>query len=289
MVATETTGYDKKFAFVRLLSDELSNGNLELPSFPDIVVRVRQALEDEMSTTEDIVRIVGAEPVLAARLLSIANSAALRPMGDPISDLRTAVNRIGQSIVRSSTMSFAMAQIRNARKLEAVRSHLVALWEESTHVAALCYVMARKFTKLNPDEALFVGLMHGIGKMYILVRAEEFPDLFDDEDDMLAIMHDWNCAIGCAISEHWGFADYVSAAVRDYQELDREHDHDADYTDVLILANLLYEFVNAEGDSELRLDEIPACNNLNLSVTNLLPVLQESEEQISSLKQALGT
>lgn len=287
-MAAAESDYDKRFAFVRLLGDELSHGNLELPSFPDIVIRVRQALEDEMSTTEEIVQIIGAEPVLAARLLKVANSAALRPSGDSISDLRTAVNRVGRSIVRSSTMSFAMAQMRNSRKLDAVKSHLMQLWAESTHVAALCYVLTRKFTKMNPDEALFVGLMHGIGKMYILVRAEDYPELFENEEDMLAIMDEWNCAIGSAISEHWGFAEYVSAAIRDYQQIDRDHDHSVDYTDILILAHLLFNFVNAEDDLELNLDNVPACRHLNLAASNILSVIQESDEQIMSLKQALG-
>ena len=141
---------------------------------------------------------------MAARLLSIANSAALRPSGDPITDLSMAVNRIGRVMVRSSAMSFALAQIRNTRKLETVKAHLNTLWEQCAHVAALCYVLTRTYTKLNPDEAMFVGLMHGIGRMYILVRAEEFPSIFKDEADMLDIMDEWDSAIGSSIIENWG-------------------------------------------------------------------------------------
>ena len=117
---------DNKFAFVQQLADDLSKGDIELPSFPDIVLRVRQALEDEHCTTEQLVQLIGAEPVLAARLLSIANSSALRPSGDPITDLNMAVNRIGRVMVRSSAMSFAMAQMRNARKLETASTILTS-------------------------------------------------------------------------------------------------------------------------------------------------------------------
>ena len=93
---------DRKFAFVKLLAADLSKGNLDLPSFPDVVIRVRKALDDEDCTSEKLVRIIGAEPVLAARLLIIANSAGLRPSGDPVTDLKMAVNRIGRSLVRST-------------------------------------------------------------------------------------------------------------------------------------------------------------------------------------------
>ncbi len=65
------------FAFVQALAAELSTGKVELPSFPDIAMRVRQVLADETVTPEKVVRVVGSEPALAARLLQLANSAAL--------------------------------------------------------------------------------------------------------------------------------------------------------------------------------------------------------------------
>lgn len=282
------TSNDSQFAFVQQLADDLSKGNLELPSFPDIVLRVRKALEDENCTTAQLVLLIGAEPVLAARLLSLANSAALRPSGDPITDLNMAVNRIGRIMVRSSAMSFAMAQMRNARKLEAIKTHLNTLWEQCAHVAALCYVLAGKYTKLNADEAMFVGLMHGIGRMYILVRAEDFPAIFSDEADMQDIMDQWGSVIGGSIIESWGFAEHVSAAVRDYKDTERAHDNSVDYTDILILAYLLFQFVHASEDMEFVLDEVPASQQLSLAAADMIDILTESEEQILSLRRALG-
>ena len=70
---------NEKFTLVQQLAKDLSKGDLELPSFPDIALRVRKALDDENATTDQIVQILGAEPVLAAKILAISNSAALRP------------------------------------------------------------------------------------------------------------------------------------------------------------------------------------------------------------------
>ncbi len=288
MEAAETP-LDEKFSFVKLLAADLSKGDLDLPSFPDIVIRVRQALDDEHCTSEKLVRIIGAEPVLAARLLIVANSAGLRPSGGPITDLNMAVNRIGRSLVQSTAMSLALAQLRSGRKLDSVKQYLNRLWIRCAHIAALCYVLARQYTKLNPDEALFVGLLHGIGGMYILVRADDHPGLFDNESDMLDIMQEWNSAIGSSILDNWGFPEYVSAAIGEFRDIDRQHEGDADYTDVLIVANLLLEFVTATDDVELQLDHVPACRNMRLVAADLLAVLKESDEQIQSLRQALGT
>ncbi len=284
-VATEN---DAKFEFIQSLASDLSMGQIELPSFPDVVFKVRQALEDENCTTDRLVQLIGAEPVLAARLLSIANSAAMRPSVDPITDLNAAVNRVGRSIVRSSAMSFAMEQMRAARKLETVKHRLSALWQQCAHVAALSYIVAKRYSNLNADEAMFIGLMHGIGRMYILARAEDFPTVFGNETEFEAIMDEWDTGIGSSIVENWGFAPYVSEAVRDYKETKRAHDGDTDYTDVLVLAHLLFQFINAEGDSEFILDEVPAADRLKISAEEMISVVMESEEQIRSLKRALG-
>ena len=164
-----------KFILVQMLAKDLSKGGLELPSFPDIVIRIRRALADDDVTTDQIVQIIGADPVLAARVLTISNSAALRPATDPITDLRMAVNRIGRNMVRNTTMSHGIAQTKTACTLKEAKVCLEKLWDECAHVAALCFVLAKKRTSLNPDEALLIGLMHGIGKLYILGRAESHP------------------------------------------------------------------------------------------------------------------
>jgi len=54
------------FAFVSELAQEVSSGKVELPSFPDVAVRVRKVLADEQVSNEQIARIVGSDAGLAA-------------------------------------------------------------------------------------------------------------------------------------------------------------------------------------------------------------------------------
>ena len=58
------------FAFVSELAQEVSSGKVELPSFPDVAVRVRKVLADEQVSNEQIARIVGSDAGLAARVLT---------------------------------------------------------------------------------------------------------------------------------------------------------------------------------------------------------------------------
>src|SRR5271165_3202155 len=163
------------FDFVRTLAAELSGGNVDLPSFPEIAVRIRRVLSDPNSSIEQVVRVVGSEPALAARLLRMANSASLNRSGRPVTDLRTAINRIGYNMVRSASISFAMAQIRNSSRLKGLEDQLQQLWKQSTLVAAFAFVLARNGAGINPDEAMLTGMMHAIGKLYVLTRAAAHP------------------------------------------------------------------------------------------------------------------
>jgi HD-like signal output (HDOD) protein len=52
---------------------------------------------------------------------------------------------------------------------------------------------------VNPDEALLTGMMHGIGKLYVLTRATDHPELFADTDTLDAIIRQWHPSIGKAI------------------------------------------------------------------------------------------
>jgi len=275
------------FEFVRSLSVELSNGRVELPSFPDVAVRVRRALADENSTVDQVVRIVGSEPALAARLLKMSNSSMLNRSGKQVTDLRTAVNRMGHNMVRSAAISFAMAQIRAASKLKGLEKFLEDLWESSTHVAALSFVLASRLTRLNPDEAMLAGLLHGIGKLYIVTRAEKHPILFSDPGVMNDMVRDWHTAIGKAILENWEFADSMAEAIANQDDLARESEDPPDLSDVIAAALLISNFVSDPEGLEAAMQGSPVIERLRLNGEKAAEIMRESANEISSLRSAL--
>ena len=72
--------------FVQMLARDLTNNDLELPTFPDAVVRIQQAFQKSETNANDIVRIISSDPALAANVLKIANSAAVRTSSTEIVD-----------------------------------------------------------------------------------------------------------------------------------------------------------------------------------------------------------
>lgn len=276
------------FAFVQTLALEMSAGKIEIPSFPDVAVRVRKVLADENCSALQVARVVSAEPAMAAKLLQMSNSAALNPNGNKITELKTAIARIGLSNVRSASLAYAMDQIKNAKELAPLRKPLHDLWERSVKVAAMSFVVARSWTKINADQAMLAGLMHGMGRVYILTRAVKHPELFGDTAAYHQIVRDWNAQVAKAVLVSWDISPDIIEAVEHYEDLERTGTGVLDLTDVLTLANVLVSFHTDPPILEIRLKETAAAVRLGVQTEAIQKVLQETAGELASLRSALG-
>ena len=275
------------FEFVQLLAQELSSGKVELPSFPDIAIKVRKVLADDNVNLDMVLRVVGSEPTLAARLLQIANSAALSN-GTPVRDLRNAVQRMGLNMVRGASIAFAMAQMKKAHDLKGLEEPMAALWQRCTAVAAMAHVVARRLTKVNPDTALLAGLLHGVGELYILTRANRHPALFADRPAYDTIVRDWHVSVAQALLENWEIAEDIVKAVSEFEDLERRHTGPADLSDVLTVAHLMVSYQDYPESIELNMQGVSARHRMAMDGTSYSNLILESKDEITELQQALG-
>jgi HD-like signal output (HDOD) protein len=276
------------FAFVQALAAELSTGKVELPSFPDIAMRVRQVLSDDNVSPDKVVRVVGSEPALAARLLQLANSAALNFSGKAVTDLRTAVARMGFNMVRSAAIAFAMAQLKKVDSLKGLEKPLDALWKRSASVAAMSHAVARRLAKVNPDTALLAGLLHGIGQLYILTRTAQHPKLFANEAVYHNIVRDWHSSIAKALLENWDMAEEIVEAVGNYEDITRTHTGPTDLTDVLTVGYLISSYRDHPESIELNMEGVVACSRMQLDRAGYDRLIKECGEEIAAIQAALG-
>jgi len=283
---TNTTAPTGAFAFVQGLAAELNKGQLKLPSFPEAALLIRKALDDESCTTERLARIAASDQVLAGRLVHLANSALLQRGAERATDLRTAIQRLGFAMVRNAAISVAMEQILQAKAHGASVVAMKALWRTSTRVAALSYVVAKHCTQLNPDEAFLAGLLHNIGKLYVLIRATEQAALFADDPAQREALDGWHGIIGRLIVEHWGFSDAQAAAAEGHADFQRRPVQ-ADLTDVVQVATLLDDMAMHPERKSMQLDEVAACRRLGLRQTQAHAIIRESNEEIRAVAGAL--
>jgi HD-like signal output (HDOD) protein len=274
--------------FVAELASELSWGKIDLPGIPDIAMRVRRALEDENVTTELIERIVGSEPVLAGRIVQLANSAALNASGRRVTDLRMAISRTGFAMVRTTAIAYAISQLRNQRELKGLEHPLSVLWNRCTLVAAMCRAVAPRISTVNPDAAMLAGLLHGIGELYILTRVRRHETLFRNEPAYRKVVRDWGASVARAILENWELDESIIEAVGEFEDFDRVNTGPVDLTNVLTMGYLLSAYQEHPVALETNMNNAAICRRLGLTRMDYDVLIAESRNDVQALRDALG-
>jgi HD-like signal output (HDOD) protein len=274
-------------AFLQKLATEVSKGTVDLPCFPNVVIRISHALADPNATTDKVVTIVGAEPRLAARVLQTANSAAFNSSGKPLSDLRSAITRLGQQMVQSTAMSYAMQQMKNEASLRSIAQPLSELWSRSIAVASICRLVAVR-TKVAADEAFLTGLLHGIGKLYIMARAVSASGGIGSAQTWMELIGGWQAPIGKAVLQSWGFAEEMCDAVGDQDDIDRRWKHQAMLVDVLIASLVLADALKTPEPRNLGTKGINAFLSIGVTPADCSAILNQADEQIRLIHEALA-
>ncbi len=261
---------------------------VNLPGVPAIVTRLQQMLSDPEVGIPQLVPVINYEPVLVGRVLQMANSAALNPTRKKVADIRTAVTRVGFELLRSSALAYALRQLSHAQSVKDIRPHLEALWERSAWTAAVSFVIARKFTRVNRDLAFLGGLMHGVGKLYILTRAAHFPFVLRDRTKYGSILRQWHGAFARNILSQWRINEDVISAVVDYENLNREVVGDEpDLTDILATSFLVVGHAGRMQDLSMTVEKIAAFSRLRLNLTAVEETLEQAKEEIEDLRLAI--
>ncbi|WP_416306090.1 HDOD domain-containing protein [Neptunicella sp. SCSIO 80796] len=139
-------------------------------ALPDVCIRIKELLDDDCSTADDIAEVVSLDPSLSLKLLKLANS-ALYNFPAEISTIGKAVNVIGAKalynlvITETATSAF--------RHFENNAINLERFWQQSVYCSLVAKELASQ-AKIRDIERYFViGLLHNFGELAV---ASQTPD-----------------------------------------------------------------------------------------------------------------
>jgi HD-like signal output (HDOD) protein len=161
---------DEEARLKEWLDGFLAQKGLDLPRPPRAALEILELSQKPTARLEDIGSLLEREPLLAGRVLKLANS-AMYGTNTPITTLKMALVRMGLALVRDVVMeaAFHMTVIRAegfTDTLEQIRRH-------STAVAWLSRFIARN-TSIDAENAFLIGLLHDVGLSVALVGLTEF-------------------------------------------------------------------------------------------------------------------
>jgi len=281
-------GHDSAtFRFVRQLGMDLAKGEFDLPPFPDTAQKVQACIRDPDSSLNKLAAIVATEPALAARLMRMANSAMVRRGPVEVTDIPTAISRVGRDMVQNAAISFAAREAFQCPPGAACVNDLNALRQESARVAALGYAISKEAGAIKvPDEAMLAGLLNAVGKYYILVKATDHPELFAEGNELQTLMSQWHTGVARAIVESWNLPESIAQAVDEQDIVERDRIASADLSDVLNISKLIAR--NPRADVAELTQGSDALARLRFKGDTLATLLADNEEGIASMVEALS-
>jgi HD-like signal output (HDOD) protein len=216
-------------------------------------------------------------------------SAAMNPSGSPVASLNNAVNRLGFNLVRTVSTAFALRQLSRDSSLGAIRHDLEQVWKTSNEVASICYAVAKQAFGRQPDEAMMAGLLHSIGRLYILLHAHQNDPTIREDPAFADTLETWQPVIGKAILEAWGLPQRICEAVENQDYLLGGGSAELEPLTRLLSAAKLRHRLDVE--PELRLQYPDAeflLNSVNLGKGSFMDLVAVSQADRETMHQALA-
>jgi HD-like signal output (HDOD) protein len=270
---------------LKSIAAQAGRGELSFPTNVDATLRLQRTLADPDCHVDTAARLVQAEPLLAARTVAIANSVSYNRSGNDVTNVRAAVERVGFRTLGVLAAAVIVRQLDSEITDPMLRAKADQLWQHSAHVAALAQVIARRVSRVDPETAMFAGIVHEVGGFYMLSRAGEFPGLLDGEPE------DWiehgEVTIGRAVLLRLGVPAQVMAAIEALWDGLRALPPET-LGDTLLLANDLARTASP-------LHQRPGATSAQSAATidfvtgegTLARILEESDAEVRSLTSAL--
>lgn len=215
----------------------LNSGQFDLPTFPDIAVKIRDLIDDPNVSADQLVNLLTADPVVTAHIIKAANSAAASGGGARVETVRAAISRLGYRMLRNLVITVTVSKLFKAGS-PIIDRKLKQLWERSRIVAANSFVIALHQRHLKPEQAMLAGMIHNLGALPLCIYADRHhPRL--EADALEALLRRFGTRVGIKLLDNWHFPQEMVEVVAGYENLQRQSESGlSDYTDVVTVANL---------------------------------------------------
>lgn len=276
----------------RLDTSQVTRAVQQLPSLPNVVLKVLQTFQQESPDIDLLVHEIGQDQALATRVLRLANS-PFYGLQTRVGTLQDAITVVGFRNVRAAVAGVAVMRCFAHNTYPGF--DVSAFWSHCTAVALAARSVAR--LTCQPEELAFTaGLVHDIGALALLTGfpaemsgvlhyAQQYECMLREaEREVIGIDH---AIAGEALLRHWHFPPAICEAVCSH------HDPEAvgGLADIVHVADAVVHAMAAADQGEGRVPHLSdvSFNRLGLSVGKLKQVMCEVARDFEPACQALVT
>lgn len=247
---------DPRNDFVLTLVKSFRFEDATLPALPDAVIYLQKALDDDSISMAALAAVLEKDPVLAMRIISVANSSLYRTV-QPAENVSDAVMRVGLS----TTRNVSLVSLRNAFQARhpLIGARIGQLWKESLHVAAIAATLAQHARIADPNRAMLGGLLCNVGPMLLLTAVDGKLESVDRERTVDHLLDTYGARFGKRLLRHWGMDPELVDVAAHSNDPQRQNALGADLADLIIVARLCQALNPTESQEEDDLSRLSSC------------------------------
>lgn len=263
---------------------------------PQVLLRFLGVVSDDHTSMNDLASIVGQEPALCARVLTISNSPALR-RGAEIKCLDQCLVVLGTRILRTLASCLAIQSVF-ARTANDQKYILTGFWGHSLRVAEIARAIASQVNYPDIEEAYLAGLLHDVGQLLLLGgMGERYGVLLDWSTDESALngieeplLGTDHAAVGAWLIDQWKLSSFMADAVLFHHKPANEIEQADSLSQIIWSAHLLSNY-NDKADLPQNISTIDLAiikTIVGIEMADAIKIQQSCSERVALLATALG-
>jgi HD-like signal output (HDOD) protein len=151
----------------------------ELFVLSDSFLRIKELIDDESSTIDDISEVILIDPALAGSILKLANSSFFNYPGK-IDTISKAVLVLGITEVYNLVIAYFSKQA--FKSVTADKNYLENFWGRSVDCALLIKYLGSSLKLVNAERLLILGLLYNLGELIVQQISPEKITLCQSDD-----------------------------------------------------------------------------------------------------------
>ena len=194
----------------------LTSQPLVIPVFHEVAIKLLRMLNDYSYEIDEVIILVHEDPALASQMLKHANSAYYSGK-IPITTIKNATIRLGSQQIVNLAFSASMSNTKSNNPV--INTHMKNLWHHCHAVAKTSAYLALKIShdkeipELNHDEVYLAGLIHDVGKLYLLKVIDSLiiTDIIHPNNSLIEeILVELNIQQGIKVMKHYNIPEMYS-------------------------------------------------------------------------------
>ncbi len=151
----------------------LVNATIELPTMPEVLVKLNDVIARPDAAAADVAKVVGADPAVSTNILRIVNS-AYYGLQVRVSSVSLAISVMGFNMAKKVALKAAVFSAFAKRREKIQHFDPTAFWKHAVFVGVAARTLAQHsatFAQMHPEDAYIAGLLHDIGKIILMEKS----------------------------------------------------------------------------------------------------------------------